>query len=217
MESDPKLPKPYLKNTVVVNTRQKALNLECIETFEMVIKMILEVEELDVREKLMRQELLELLKAEAGEIHITNIMEACNYLIEEGKYVQPNYREKFYDAYVKSFILRVKEIKEDKNIYPEEVDIEELKNSLILLEEQEVMMKEIYPDNPHFPVIYQIISIYTSFILDEPIHIVGTEFPGGFKVKFENDTYFCPVKEKQANNPNAVCGFCIAEQDPDLL
>jgi len=24
------------------------------------------------------------------------------------------------------------------------------------------------------------------------------------------------VKEKQENNPNAVCGFCIAEQDPEL-
>lgn len=180
----------------------------------MVIKMILE--DLDVWKELTRQELLELLKVEAGEIHISNIIRACNYLIEEGKYVQPNYREKFYDAYVKSFILRVKEIKEDKNIYSEKVDMDELKISLKLLEEQEVLIREIYPENPHFSTIYQIISIYTSFIIDEPIHVVGTEFPGGFKVKFENETYFCPVKEKQENNPNAVCGFCIAEQDPDL-
>ncbi len=85
-----------------------------------------------------RQELLKLLKSEAIKIHITHIMKACNYLIDEGKYVQPNYREKFYNAYIQSFILRIKEIKEDKNVYPETVDIEELKNSLKLLKEQEI-------------------------------------------------------------------------------
>jgi Uncharacterized protein conserved in archaea len=39
---------------------------------------------------------------------------------------------------------------------------------------------------------------------------------GGFEVKYENGTYFCPVKDKQKDNPSAVCGFCIAEQDEDI-
>jgi uncharacterized protein (UPF0305 family) len=177
--------------------------------------MILELEELDIN-SITRKELLELLKFEAANIHINDIMKACNYLIEEGKYVQPIYREKFYESYIKSFILRVKEIKEDKKVYNDLVDIEELKNSLKLLKDQEISMMEIYPSDPHFPIIYQIISIYTSFVLDEPIHVVGTEFPGGFKVRYDGDNYFCPVKEKQENNPNAVCGFCIAVQDPEL-
>jgi uncharacterized protein (UPF0305 family) len=165
---------------------------------------------------LSKKELLDLLKSEASKIHITHIMKACNHLICEGKYVQPNYREKFYNAYVKSFILRVKEIKEDKNVYNGSVDISELKDSLNLLNEQEINMNELYPADPYFPVIYQIISIYTSFVLDEPIHVVGTEFPGGFKVKYKDGKYLCPVKEKQEDNPNAVCGFCIAEQDPEF-
>ena len=173
----------------------------------MVKNMIMEVE-FDVTD-LSKQDLLDLLKAEATKIHITHIMKACNHLISEGKYVQSNYRKKFYAAYIQSFILRVKEIKEDKNLYPESVDIKQLK-------EQEIMMSELYPTDPYFPVIYQIISIYTSFVIDEPIHVVGSEFPGGFKVKYENGKYLCPVKEKQENNPNAVCGFCIAEQDPEL-
>ena len=176
--------------------------------------MIMEIES-DVT-GMTRQELLRLLKSEAAKIHITHIMKACNYLIAEGKYVQPNYREKFYNAYIQSFILRVKEIKEDNNIYPETVDIKELNNSLELLKEQEARMREIYPADPYFPIIYQIISIYTSYVLDEPIHVVGTEFPGGFKVRYIDGKYLCPVKEKQKDNPNAVCGFCIAEQDPEL-
>jgi len=54
---------------------------------------------------------------------------------------------------------------------------------------------------------YKLISFYTTFILDEPIHPVGMPFPGGFKVKYENGTYYCPVKENQKDNPGAVCEF----------
>lgn len=177
--------------------------------------MIFQVDKLDVNQKLTANELLEKLKKEAKNIHISDIMKACNYLLEEGKYVQPSYREKFHNAYIKGFILRIKEVKEDKNTEQNLVNMEELENSLDLLEEQEKSMMEIYPHEPNFSKIYQIISIYTTFILDEPVHVVGTEFPGGFKVKFENKKYLCPVKEKQKDNPNAVCGFCIAEQDPE--
>ncbi len=176
--------------------------------------MIMEVE-FDSTD-LSKQDLLDILKSEAKKIHITHIMNACNHLINEGKYVQPSYRQKFHDAYMQSFILRVKEIKEDKNVYPESVDIIVLKKSLKQLKEQELKMGELNPFDPNFHVIYQIISIYTSFVLDEPIHVVGSEFPGGFKVRYENGKYLCPVKDKQENNPNAVCGFCIAEQDPEL-
>ena len=52
--------------------------------------------------------------------------------------------------------------------------------------------------------------------MGEPIHPVGTPFPGGFEVKYEDDIYLCPVKDKQKDNPNAVCGFCIAEQDKSV-
>ena len=178
--------------------------------------MIFELEELNVDGKLTVQELLKILKNEATNIHIKDIMAACNFLIEEGKYVQPKYREKFHNAYLKGFILRIKEVKEDKNTDQNLVNLEDLENSLNMLKEQEIKMKETYPHDPDFSKIYQIISIYTTFILNEPIHVVGTEFPGGFKVKVENGTYYCPVKEKQKDNPDAVCGFCIAEQDPEL-
>ena len=73
--------------------------------------------------------------------------------------------------------------------------------------------KELYKnENDKFPLIYTIISLYTTFILNEPIHPIGTPFPGNLKVTYENGTYFCPVKDKQKENPNAVCRFCIAKQ-----
>jgi len=70
--------------------------------------MILELEELNGN--LTIDELLKILKKEATNIHIADIMSACNFLIDEGKYVQPQYREKFYNAYLKGFILRIKEV-----------------------------------------------------------------------------------------------------------
>lgn len=61
-------------------------------------------------------------------------------------------------------------------------------------------------------LIYYLICIYTTFILDEPIHHVGSIFPGNTKVRYENGTYYCPVKNNNVGNLKAVCRFCIAKQ-----
>lgn len=175
--------------------------------------MILKIS--DSNQELTVKELVELLKIEAKDVDIIGIMHACTFLMDEMKFVHKNYREKFYKTYIKGFILRIKEIKEDKNIYNDSVAVEELKNSLKQLKEQEVNQVKVKPINSNFLKIYQIISIYTTFVLNEPIHIVGTEFPGNLQVKMDNGKYLCPVKDKQKDNPLAVCGFCIAEQDPD--
>ena len=63
-----------------------------------------------------------------------------------------------------------------------------------------------------FPLVYAIISLYTTFILEEPIHPVGTPFPGSLYVEEIDGKYYCPVKEANADSPNAVCKMCIAEQ-----
>ena len=66
------------------------------------------------------------------------------------------------------------------------------------------------------PLIYVITSLYTTFILEEPIHPVGSEFPGNLKVENRNGTFLCPVKDNQKDNENAICHLCIAEQTPDI-
>ncbi|MCF0125354.1 MAG: DUF2115 family protein, partial [Clostridia bacterium] len=45
-----------------------------------------------------------------------------------------------------------------------------------------------------FPLIYVITSLYTTFILEEPIHPVGSEFPGSLKVEKRKGVFLCPVK-----------------------
>ena len=178
--------------------------------------MVNKLEDLDFTTEITIDELLLVLKKEASEISVTDIMTAYSYLMAEGKYVQGNYREEYLRAYVKGFILRLKEIKDNKNKFNGTIDVSELKEAIELLNEQENVLLKIRSKESNFFKIYKIISIYTTFVLDEPIHVVGTPFPGGFKVKYENGTYFCPVKDKQKDNPEAVCGFCIAEQDDDV-
>ena len=63
-----------------------------------------------------------------------------------------------------------------------------------------------------FRSIYAIISLYTTFVLEEPIHPVGTKFPGELEVEYDDGVYYCPVKENNVDNPKAICQFCIAEQ-----
>ena len=61
-------------------------------------------------------------------------------------------------------------------------------------------------------IISFVVSLYTTFVLDEPIHPIGTPFPGSLEVIIENGVYYCPVKEANIDTPNSVCRLCIAEQ-----
>lgn len=174
------------------------------------------INELDLNHKISRKKLLKTLKAESDKIHITDIMKSYLQLVEDGKYVQADYQKEYLDAYIKGFLLRVKEIKNDNIEYDGFIDNIELENAISTLKKQEKMVEKERSVESNFFRIYKVISLYTTFILEESIHIVGTLFPGGFKVKYKGKNYYCPVKDKQKDNPRAVCGFCIAEQDEDV-
>lgn len=160
---------------------------------------------------------LEVLKKEASIISIYDIMQASSFMIKDSQFVQSGYREEFIKAYTRGFITRIKEVKEYQLDHDGKLDLEEVKEAILLLLTQEEERTGNGNFSPAFFKIYKIISLYTTFVLDEPIHPVGTPFPGGFEVKFDGKTYLCPVKEGQKDNPGAVCGFCIAEQDPETL
>lgn len=164
-----------------------------------------------------RENLLIFLKKEACLISIQDIMQASSFLIKDARYVQGNYRKEYLKAYTSAFINRIKEVKEHQPDSNEQLDVEEVQEAIILLLEQEKEATGIDGFDPAFFQIYKIISLYTTFIVEEPVHPVGTPFPGGLQVKYDGENYLCPVKERQKDNPGAVCGFCIAEQDPDTI
>lgn len=175
------------------------------------------LKDIDSSQSLNKKELMSVLKDEASNVCIRDIMKASIFLSDDSKYVQKSYREEYLHAYTEAFITRIKVLKDDKEEYRGDLDNAKLKEALSLLNDQESQIKLGVGFDPSFFEIYKIMSIYTTFILEEAVHPPGTPFPGGFKVKFDGDKYLCPVKERQKDNPGAVCGFCIASQDPDTI
>lgn len=174
------------------------------------------IEDIDFSKNVPRQTLLDALKDEARNIHITDIMAAFAHLKKESIYVHASYREEFDQAYIQSFLMRIKEIRNNKNRYERFINVEELQEALKILKKQQELAELDHNQHIYFFKIYRLITIYTTFIMDEPVHPVGMPFPGGFKIKQEDGIYYCPVKESQKDNPGAVCGVCIAEQDKEV-
>lgn len=168
-------------------------------------------------QEIRRNSFFSILRSESLLINLQDIMKASLFVINDSKYVQGSYRKKYIKAYTNAFILRIREVKEHQEDNNEYLDVQEVKEAIALLLEQGKIATEDGEMDPDFFRIYKIISLYTTFVLEEPVHPVGTPFPGGLEVKYNGKNYLCPVKERQKDNPGAVCGFCIAEQDPDTI
>ena len=175
--------------------------------------MFEDLESISPQNTITKTELLNILKKYCKIISPYDLMLATARMREEGKYVQANYREKYLEVYVKYFIMRVKEILDNNNYLDAPIDKESFNESFNLLKYQ--FEKERNYDDK-FPLIYIIVSLYTTFILEEPIHPVGSEFPGSLKVEKKEGVFYCPVKDKQKDNKNAICNLCLAEQTPGI-
>ena len=156
------------------------------------------------------ESVLDILKEYSGNISVFDLMAVNAEMIEESKYVQDNYKDKSHAVYVKYFLARIKDVHTDNNNYEHDIDKEEFIDAVATLKSYHI--NESVTSKTKFPLIYGIISIYTTFILEEPIHPVGTPFPGSLYVEEKDDKFFCPVKDANMESPNAVCKMCIAEQ-----
>jgi len=162
---------------------------------------------LNDKDKISKNSLLKILKKHAKTLSVFDLMTANGNLLNELKYVQGKFNKDTHEIYTKYFILRIKNVIDDNKQYNGIITKEEISDSLRRL--------EIYQEernNNKFSLIYVIISLYTAYILQEPIHPVGTPFPGSLKVIEDNGIYYCPVKEANLDSPSAVCKMCIAEQ-----
>ncbi len=167
--------------------------------------------DIDLSGKISKDELLSTLKSEAAAIDIKKIMLATSYLREDAQYMQSPYREEYIERFSKAFFTRIKDVKDDKGKYKGFVDVLKLKEFLEVLDNQRKEAKS--EAEICFLKIARIVALYTTFILEESIHPVGTKFPGGFELRYSNGRFLCPVKEKQMNNPSALCRFCVSVQD----
>lgn len=161
-------------------------------------------------EEISKDGLLEVLKKYSGTISVFDMMDITAELVEDMKYVQSEYREKTKEVYIKYFLGRITDIRSDETQYNATIDKEDFIDSVATLKSYH--KEESITSKTKFPLVYGIVSLYTTYILEEPIHPVGTPFPGSLKVIEKDGVFYCPVKEANLEAPNAVCKMCIAEQ-----
>ena len=180
-------------------------------------EILVELEKLSPQEKITKDELMEILKKYASIISVYDLMMATAYMRKDGEFVHANYREKYLEIYIKYFIMRMKEVLEN-NDYDNLaiIDKQAFDESFPMLERTFEKEKISASKEDKFPLIYVITALYTTFILEEPIHPVGSEFPGSLKVEERNGQFLCPVKDNQKDNVDAICHLCLAEQTPDI-
>lgn len=179
-------------------------------------QILVELKELSPQDNITRKELMDILKKYAATISVYDLMMATAYMRKDGEFIHANYREKYLEIYIKYFIMRMKEVLGNDSYGDGIIDKEAFDECFPMLKRtfEKERMGEFGSDK--FPLIYVITALYTTFILEEPIHPVGSEFPGSLKVENRNGQFLCPVKENQDDNPDAICHLCLAEQTPDI-
>ena len=179
--------------------------------------ILIELKELSQQTQITKKELMMLLKKYAHIISVNDLMMATVHIRKDGEYIQAQYREKYLKIYIKYFVLRMREVLEKEDYENSAIINKQLLDESFHLLERTFENESISNDKENkFPLIYVITSLYTTFILEEPIHPVGSEFPGNLAVEERNGTFFCPVKDNQKDNENAICHLCLAEQTPDI-
>ena len=178
--------------------------------------ILIELKELSSKDSIKKSELMEILKKYAHTISVYDLMGLSQRMRKEGEYLDEEYREHFLEIYIKNFILRITELIDLKDYDDADIDKDSFDETFPILER--MFEKEALPgfEGDKFPLVYAVISLYVTYITEEPIHHVGSEFPGNLKVEEINGEYFCPVKEKHMDNVNATCHYCIAKQKPDI-
>ena len=178
--------------------------------------ILIELKELSPKKEIKKSEIMIILKKYARIISVNDLMLATAHMRKDGEYVHERYREKYLKIYIKYFIMRMKEVKEKEDYVDTAIDKTAFDESFPMLERTFEKERMSDSDEDKFPLIYVITALYTTFILEEPIHPVGSEFPGSLFVEERNGEYFCPVKDNQKDNVNAICHLCLAEQTPDI-
>lgn len=153
---------------------------------------------------------LEILRKYSSTVSVFDLMAVNAEMINETRYVQKSYKGKGHKIYAKYFLGRLKYISSDNRHYDKSINKEEFIDAIATLKSYTV--NGTISRKTKFPLIYGIVSLYTTFILEEPIHPVGTPFPGSLYVEEKDGKFYCPVKDANIDSPNAVCKMCLAEQ-----
>ena len=174
--------------------------------------MFIKLRALAYEDNISKNDILNIIQETARSMTFYDEMVASGYLQREGQYIQKSYREEYLKVTIKYFLDRLKSIKNDNNDYPELLDKNQFIDCINILEKQyNSQIVELSTSNKT-PLMYTLISIYTTLILEESIHPLNMPFPAGENIIYKDGIYYCPVKHNQLSNTTALCKLCIAKE-----
>ena len=155
-----------------------------------------------------RQSLLSILKKELKSYSIFDFIEIQAFIEKDCKDLPPVYKEKFKKKMLEQLFVNFKSILSIDDLQNQQLDMEQYLDFLERFQSRLTDTDEL----PAMIVMYYFCAMYNIFITQTPPHPEGTPFPGGFVVEKVGEEYYCPVKEKQEDNIDAICKFCVARQ-----
>ena len=128
---------------------------------------------------------LDLLNNYAETISVYDLIMITVHLRNDGEFISANYRDKYIKIYIENFILRIKEALTKQIQDNNEINIRCLRESFPQLQRcfEKESAKDFNTEYDKFPLMQVIIPLYTTFIVEESIHPVGSEFLGNMKIE----------------------------------
>lgn len=142
-----------------------------------------------------------LLKQEVKEITLEDLYDLSFHFNEEKRYLPREYKKKYTESVLNVMIKRFTTLKNDKKSYDGNLKKEDVKKINKLLQNNNSLINHLL----------NIIVIYTTYFLKEPIHLPGTAFPGNVSTFCDGKNYYCPIKKYHITNEKSICKYCIAK------
>ena len=141
--------------------------------------ILIELEKLSHNEEIRKSEIMEILKKYARIISVNDLMLATARMRKDGEYIQANYREKYLEIYIKYFIMRMNEVKQNNDYVDSAIDKASFDSSFPMLERTFENESLSNAEDDKFPLIYVITALYLicySFIVDDVKNIDSCKY-----------------------------------------
>lgn len=158
-----------------------------------------------IHENMSYNDLKEFLQNEIKKITLNELYELSFQFNDDVKYLPREYKKKYTESVLNVIINRYSSLKNDHDIYEGYINKNDFKQISTILSDKEDLIR--YTMN--------LIVVYTTYFLKQPVHLPGTVFPGMVSVYTDGENYYCPVKKFHINNPQATCKYCIAKITDD--
>ena len=129
---------------------------------------------IDEDDKISKDDLMIVLKEELTDVSVFDMMIISAEIIENNKYVQESYQEKSKKIYIDFFLNRVKEIRSNDTVYNDYFNRDDFVEKLNKLKD---IYKLVSKDRKNkSPIIDLVVCLYTTYMLDYTIYLIGTTF-----------------------------------------